>query len=196
MNALLDELHTDSSKAVVVEISGDWLPDNPTIATQYLDFLTAHIRAIRAQAYGRNVYFRLVGDRTLTEHVQVEAPGVFIGAEQSVPGAEIVRLGTAPTAGVRNVLVAKMEQGDIPLVAALRIAIEAGRIDINNIPDKFISALKDASGATSAEIDSASVSRVLKGELARFLIRAVTRIDLNAALRYFHMGARMAAQAA
>lgn len=201
----LDQLESDTSRMVQVIISRNWLPKDPVHAREYLDHLIPKLREIQKKPYGQNVYFVFDSADELGDYALEHGADVFLDNEvrRTLDKRYIRYVNLGPTyaaaAGHRHVLVEQLEPGDIPSISAIRIAIETGRLDLHNISDHYIAAVATAAHADIRRIDTQAVAQQVQGVLdisKAIFIQAVMRVKIDEALRFFRMGARMAAQAA
>ena len=186
---------------IVLEIDIDFLPEKNT--EFYLNYLLEELKAAKLTEYGDNTFFKIKGQNQFFVNQALET-GLFIDPNnipEVLQKAKTIKLAPAYKGLSRdfiNTPVATLQDGDIPAFkASIQLAIYSGRIDLNSIPDGFVSAYGTLSGQ---KIDTNTLQRILKGladitTAYKYALKAITRVPVNRAIQLFRNMIRMIGQA-
>ncbi len=202
VNAALDGVAIQNTPEIL-EVDPDFLPPGPGSFDFYGAFLLTVLQGEKNKPYGHGVYYLAVGKQGARLAALPGAAGLFLDSV-SPDLKNVTRVSLAPAGarlrkGVVNVPLRALQDGEIPAFSsAARLAIYAGRIDTADPPERF----RDGWAALAGERPEKSVLHSILDGLAqaeivlRFALKAITRVSLDAAVRFFRMREKQFDQAA
>lgn len=196
----LSAVDIDTARPVIAEIDLNLF--NNRSFSFYLDLLVEELHYARTKPYGKNAYFRFVGDPERLQALELSSQVSALLPPDGLKDAAVVQLYSAGKNASRdkiNVPTQVLTEGDVPAFRAMvHLTLAAGQMNLKDLPEGFQSAYATLAGRRP---EKAVLASILDGSAApdiasSFALKPLVRVAINEAVNFFRLMRKQLEQSA